>query len=121
MDQIVLKVQQESIFKTILLLLVFWKFIVNVISLPANVQVLGVLSQDGIMRFINIQTFKLLFEIGSVDNAVTTVTMCPKGRHVVAVMDSGALNIYSVQGLSQEVNKVDWMDVSHISLTFITV
>ncbi|KAG5271002.1 hypothetical protein AALO_G00174760 [Alosa alosa] len=68
-------------------------------------QVLGVLSQDGIMRFINIQTFKQLFEIGSIDNTVTTVTICPKGRHIVAVMDTGALNIYSVQGLTQEVNK----------------
>lgn len=79
----------------------------NIISLTADVQVLGVLSQDGIMRFINIQTFNQLFEIGSIDNAITTVTICPKGRHVVAVMDSGALNIYSVQGLSQEVNKVE--------------
>ncbi|XP_062394922.1 TBC1 domain family member 31 [Sardina pilchardus] len=68
-------------------------------------QVLGVLSQDGIMRFINIQTFKQLFEIGSIDNTITAVTLCPKGRHVVAVMDTGALNIYSVQGLTQEVNK----------------
>ena len=64
------------------------------------------LSQDGIMRFINIQTFKQLFEIGSIDNALTAVTICPKGRHIVAVTESGALNIYSVQGLTQEVNKV---------------
>ncbi|KAL2084281.1 hypothetical protein ACEWY4_019799 [Coilia grayii] len=68
-------------------------------------QVLGVLSQDGIMRFINIQSFKQLFEIGSIDNAITTLAICPKGRHIVAVMDSGALNIYSVQALTQEVNK----------------
>ncbi|XP_063055000.1 TBC1 domain family member 31 isoform X2 [Engraulis encrasicolus] len=68
-------------------------------------QILGVLSQDGTMRFINIQSFKQLFQIGSMDEAITSVAICPKGRHIVAIMDSGALNIYSVQGLTQEVNK----------------
>ncbi|XP_062320828.1 TBC1 domain family member 31 [Osmerus eperlanus] len=68
-------------------------------------QTLGVLSQDGIMRFINTQTCKLLFDIGSHENAITTVALSPSGRNVVAVMDNGSLNIYSVQGLTQDLNK----------------
>ncbi|KAG9328168.1 hypothetical protein JZ751_016158 [Albula glossodonta] len=68
-------------------------------------QTLGVLSQDGIMRFIDIQTCKLLFDIGTLDDAITSTAISPNGHHVVTVMDSGGLNIYSVQALTQEINK----------------
>ncbi|KAG9275942.1 TBC1 domain family member 31 isoform X1 [Astyanax mexicanus] len=68
-------------------------------------QILGVLSQDGIMRFINIQTCKQLFDVGSQDDAISSAAVCPKGRHIVAVMDNGALRIYNVQSLTQEINK----------------
>lgn len=70
-------------------------------------QILGVLSQDGLMRFINIHTCKHLFEIGSQDDAINLAAVCPKGRLVVAVMDCGALRVYSVQALTQEINKVE--------------
>uniref|UniRef100_A0A8C8H4X0 TBC1 domain family member 31 n=1 Tax=Oncorhynchus tshawytscha TaxID=74940 RepID=A0A8C8H4X0_ONCTS len=68
-------------------------------------QTLGVLSQDGVMRFINIQTCKLLFNIGSHDDAITSATISPNGRHIVTIMDNGSLNIYSVQCLTQDYNK----------------
>lgn len=68
-------------------------------------QMLGVLSQDGVMRFINIHTCKLLFQIGSHDNAIATVAVGPTGRHVVAIMDNGGINIYSVQSLTDELNQ----------------
>lgn len=58
------------------------------------------------MRFINTHTCKLLFNLGSHDNAITTVTVSPNGRHVVAIMDNGAINVYRVQSLTQELNKV---------------
>lgn len=70
-------------------------------------QILGVLSQDGLMRFINIQTCKQLFEIGSHDDAITSAAVCPKGRSIVAVMDDGALRVYNIQALTQEINKVE--------------
>uniref|UniRef100_A0A8C9XDK6 TBC1 domain family member 31 n=1 Tax=Sander lucioperca TaxID=283035 RepID=A0A8C9XDK6_SANLU len=69
-------------------------------------QTLGVLSQDGVMRFINIHTCKLLFHMGSHDDAITTAAVSPNGRHVVAIMDNGSINVYIVQSLTQEVNKV---------------
>ncbi|XP_071377085.1 TBC1 domain family member 31 [Centroberyx affinis] len=68
-------------------------------------QTLGVLSQDGVMRFINIHTCKLLFHMGSHDDAITSATVSPNGRHVVAIMDNGSINVYSVQSLTQEYNK----------------
>ncbi|KAM6968049.1 TBC1 domain family member 31 [Aplochiton taeniatus] len=68
-------------------------------------QTLGVLSQDGVMRFINIHSCKLLFSIGSPDDAITSATVSPNGRHVAAIMDSGGVNVYSVQSLTQEHNK----------------
>ncbi|XP_013421633.1 TBC1 domain family member 31, partial [Lingula anatina] len=68
-------------------------------------QVLGVLSQDGIMRFIHIHTCKLLFDLGSVGDRINTMAMSPTGHHVVGVMEDGNLNIYSVQALTAELNK----------------
>ena len=69
-------------------------------------QVLGVLAQDGIMRFLNINTCKLLFDVGAVDNHINTATVSPTGRHIVAVMENGNVHIYSVDALTAELNKV---------------
>ncbi|CAI9555098.1 unnamed protein product [Staurois parvus] len=68
-------------------------------------QVLGVLSQDGIMRFINIQTCKLAFDIGSHDGGIVTSSVSPNGRYIASVMDNGSVNLYSVQALTKEINK----------------
>ncbi|NXH42883.1 TBC31 protein, partial [Dicaeum eximium] len=68
-------------------------------------QVLGVLSQDNIMRFINIETCKLLFDIGSLEEGISTAVISPNGRYIASVMENGSLNIYSVQALTQEGNK----------------
>uniref|UniRef100_A0A8C6Z1D6 TBC1 domain family member 31 n=1 Tax=Nothoprocta perdicaria TaxID=30464 RepID=A0A8C6Z1D6_NOTPE len=69
-------------------------------------QILGVLSQDNIMRFINIETCKLLFDIGSYEEGISAAAISPNGRYIAAVMENGSLNLYSVQALTQEVNKV---------------
>ncbi|XP_037659062.1 TBC1 domain family member 31 isoform X2 [Choloepus didactylus] len=68
-------------------------------------QVLGVLSQDGIMRFVNIQTCKLLFEIGGLDEGISSSVISPHGRYIASIMENGSLNIYSVQALTREINK----------------
>ncbi|GAA6224396.1 TBC1 domain family member 31 isoform X1 [Lates japonicus] len=78
-------------------------------------QTLGVLSQDGVMRFINIHTCKLLFHMGSHDDAITAAAVSPNGRHVVAIMDNGSINIYSVQSLTQELNKPPPSQVAVVS------
>ncbi|KAK6174116.1 hypothetical protein SNE40_017453 [Patella caerulea] len=68
-------------------------------------QVLGVLCQDGIMRFINIDTCKLLFDIGMVDNKVYNSTISPAARHIICNMEDGSVHVYSVAALSAELNK----------------
>uniref|UniRef100_A0A8C3LDJ8 TBC1 domain family member 31 n=1 Tax=Chrysolophus pictus TaxID=9089 RepID=A0A8C3LDJ8_CHRPC len=68
-------------------------------------QVLGVLSQDNIMRFISIETYKLLFVVGSHEEGISTAAISPSGRYIASVMENGSLNLYSVQALTQEVNK----------------
>ncbi|XP_066191669.1 TBC1 domain family member 31 isoform X2 [Sylvia atricapilla] len=68
-------------------------------------QVLGVLSQDNIMRFINVETCKLLFDIGSPEEGISTAVISPNGRYIASVMENGSLNLYSVQALTQEENK----------------
>lgn len=69
-------------------------------------QTLGVLSQDGLMRFINIQTCKLLFHLGSRDSSISTVAISPNGRYMAAIMDNGRINVYSIHSLTQTFNKV---------------
>ncbi|NWX21314.1 TBC31 protein, partial [Aegotheles bennettii] len=68
-------------------------------------QILGVLSQDNIMRFINIETCKLLFDIGSHEEGISTAAISPNGRYIASVMENGSLNLYSVQALTREGNK----------------
>ncbi|KAM9302910.1 TBC1 domain family member 31 isoform 1-T1 [Morus bassanus] len=68
-------------------------------------QVLGVLSQDNIMRFIHIETCKLLFDIGSPEEGISTAATSPNGRYIASVMENGSLNLYSVQALTQEGDK----------------
>ncbi|KAM9099552.1 TBC1 domain family member 31 isoform X4 [Sarcophilus harrisii] len=68
-------------------------------------QILGVLGQDGIMRFINIQNCKLLFDIGTLDEGISTSLISPNGRYITSIMENGSLNVYSVQVLTQEINK----------------
>ena len=70
------------------------------------VQILGVLSQDGLLRFINIHTCKLVFDVGGLDTRITNVSFSPTGRHVVCVMDTGDMNVYSIQALTDQLNKV---------------
>ena len=67
---------------------------------------MGVLSQDGIMHFININTCKLLFDVGALDNRISNVTLSPVRRHIVAIMDNGYINVYCVKALSEDLNQV---------------
>ncbi|KAK3790424.1 hypothetical protein RRG08_015894 [Elysia crispata] len=68
-------------------------------------QILGVLSQDGIMRFINTDLCKLLFDIGATDAGIKSVTVGVGGRHIVAVTEDGNLQVFSVQALAADINK----------------
>ncbi|NWH54866.1 TBC31 protein, partial [Fregata magnificens] len=99
------------------------KQLIRIIQMPAKVRavhhleflpdsfdggsnkVLGVLSQDNIMRFIHIETCKLLFDIGSHEEGISTAAASPNGRYIASVMENGSLNLYSVQALTQEGNK----------------
>ncbi|KAM8966814.1 TBC1 domain family member 31 [Pelodytes ibericus] len=80
-------------------------------------QVLGVLSQDGIMRFINIQTCKLVFDIGNHDNGIVTSSISPNGRYIASIMENGSVNLYSVQALTRELNKPPAPLVKMVDLT----
>uniref|UniRef100_H3DP21 TBC1 domain family member 31 n=1 Tax=Tetraodon nigroviridis TaxID=99883 RepID=H3DP21_TETNG len=78
-------------------------------------QTLGVLSQDGVMRFIDVQTCKLLFHLGSPDIAISTAAVSPNGRHMAAVMDNGSINVYSIHSLTQEFHKLPSTQVAVVS------
>ena len=58
------------------------------------------------MRFINIHTCKLLFDIGEIANKINNVSVSPNGRYVITVNEDGTMGIYNLQTLSAEINKV---------------
>ena len=64
------------------------------------------LCQDGILRFVNLGTFVQLFDVGRLDDRVSSFIVSSSGRHIVAVMDSGNINIYNAQSLVRALNKV---------------
>ncbi|XP_071957436.1 TBC1 domain family member 31-like isoform X2 [Antedon mediterranea] len=68
-------------------------------------QVVGVLSQDGIMRFMNIFSCRLDFDIGTLEDRILNVDISPTGRHIVAIVESGCINLYCVSALTAERNK----------------
>ena len=95
-------------------------------------QTLGFLAQDGIMRFINIHSCKLLFQIGSHDQVsvsheyhiiycwyhmyrawfayllqmLSFVQVSPAGRCIAAVSESGNILVYEVGTLAKDLHKV---------------
>uniref|UniRef100_A0A8C2NZK5 TBC1 domain family member 31 n=1 Tax=Capra hircus TaxID=9925 RepID=A0A8C2NZK5_CAPHI len=52
-----------------------------------------------------VRTCKLLFEIGSLDDGISSSVISPHGRYIASIMENGSLNIYSVQTLTKEINK----------------
>ena len=64
------------------------------------------LCQDGIVRFIDIVTFAQLFDVGRLDDRICNFIIASSGRHIVAVMDSGNINIYSARTLLKLLNRV---------------
>ena len=58
------------------------------------------------MRFINIDSCRLLFDMGAVENRLNHVAVSPNGRHVLGVMEDGNLHVYSLQALCADINKV---------------
>jgi len=65
-----------------------------------------VLCQDGIIRFIDLGTFAQLFDVGRLDDRVCNFIIPSTGRHIVAVMDSGNINIYNAHALTKLLNRV---------------
>lgn len=57
-------------------------------------EILGVLAQDGILRFVNIHTCKLVFQMGSPDQMIGSVCVSLDGRHIVAVTERGNLQVF---------------------------
>ena len=74
--------------------------------LSVALQCHGVLCQDGIMRFIDVDSCKLLFDVGALHDRVSsaTVSPTPNGRHIVTVMASGDLCICDVRALTSDIN-----------------
>ncbi|XP_029637694.1 TBC1 domain family member 31-like [Octopus sinensis] len=68
-------------------------------------KILGALCQDGIARFMDIHSCKLLFDIGTIEDRIHSIASSLMGKHLIGLMDSGNMNIYSLPALTSELNK----------------
>ncbi|XP_019849062.1 PREDICTED: TBC1 domain family member 31-like [Amphimedon queenslandica] len=60
-------------------------------------QVLGMLAQDGLLRFVSVTGCQLLFTLGGKDEELISMAhIDPMGRHVAAVTEQGSLLIYDL-------------------------
>ena len=57
------------------------------------------------MRFIRIDSCKLIFDVGSLDNRILNVSVSST-RRIVAVMDNGDVNVYSTEALTDDLTRV---------------
>ncbi len=69
-------------------------------------QSLGFLAQDGILRFIDIHTCKLLFQLGSQENRLSSAHASPDGATITCVSERGNLLLYDVPAASHNLHKV---------------
>ena len=53
----------------------------------------GALSQDGILRFISLNTYKIVFSVGGNDTIISHVSVSPSGKHLAIVLDSGSCQV----------------------------
>ena len=68
-------------------------------------QTVGILSQDGIVRFVNIHTCKLVFEVGSHEKRINSFNLSPNGSDMACIMDSGCINIFSIPSLTSHLKQ----------------
>ena len=73
------------------------------------------------MRFINIDSCRLLFDMGTVDRRLHNVALSPNGRYVVGVMEDGNLQVFSLQALCADINKVWVCLFVSVCLLFVSV
>lgn len=71
------------------------QFVTEKITVSQN-QLLAVLCQDGIIRFISLHSCKLEAEIGGCDEKVLKFTMTNNNRHLIAVIDSGNISMFDL-------------------------
>lgn len=76
------------------------------LSLMLHPQILGVLAQDGILRFLDTESCQLLFQIGSHDKPLSHAHPSPDGRYLAALSENGNILIHDVTTLTSRLAQV---------------
>ena len=58
-----------------------------------NNTIFGVLSQDGVLRFISLNTYKIVFSVGGIAGVIEQAAVSPNSKHIAVVMDNGAWQV----------------------------
>ncbi|XP_065676160.1 TBC1 domain family member 31-like [Hydra vulgaris] len=71
------------------------EFVYNNLSVN-QMQLLAILSQDGILRFIDTHLCKLEADIGSAEEKIHGFTLSKNGRYVAAILENGSILFYNM-------------------------
>ena len=69
-------------------------------------QLLGVLAQDGVLRWLDMESYQLLTQTGSHDLAISHAHSSPDGHYLAAVSESGSVLIYEISLILRKMNQV---------------
>ena len=58
-----------------------------------NNTIFGVLSQDGVLRFISLNTYKIVFSVGGIAGVIEQAAVSPNSKHIAIVMDNGSWQV----------------------------
>ena len=69
-------------------------------------QLLGVLAQDGVLRWLDMESYQLLTQTGSHDLAISHAHSSPDGHYLAAVSEKGSILVYEISLILRKMNQV---------------
>ena len=70
------------------------------------VQIVGVLAQDGVLRWMDLESCRLLSQTGSHDQPLSHAHTSPDGRYMSAVSERGTILIYDITAIAKKLDQV---------------
>jgi hypothetical protein len=68
-------------------------------------KLLGVLAQDGVLRWLDMESYQLLTQTGSHDLAISHAHSSPDGHYLAAVSEKGSILVYEISLILRKMNQ----------------
>uniref|UniRef100_T2M8A5 TBC1 domain family member 31 n=1 Tax=Hydra vulgaris TaxID=6087 RepID=T2M8A5_HYDVU len=70
-----------------------------------QMQLLAILGQDGVLRFIDTHLCKLEADVGSAEEKIHSFTLSKNGRYVAAILENGSILFYNISIILNHLHK----------------